>query len=277
MASTASAALLPPPIWAVKSSQAWVGASSRLRIPVPCTTGKGRFLSVDFQVEGGGIFLQSVDFDVMFENEEGAPQRLYGPTRRTTGVQTTLRVPTTGVAYVTFDNSSAWASSALLSYTLLLTADEPSDSRTISKLILGRSLVTRTPTQAETTAEDDLEAEVEEALASAPREQLRLAPGTIETATRDVAAGTRLVVSIEVVQGALSKYDVDFGIMLLPGGDERAEPVRLFGPCRRVTALATSVCVPCDGRAVLSFDNSAMWVSSKQLSYTLTTAEDVEM
>ena len=90
--------------WLEHNKGTWVAAGARLQILVPCTA--GRFLSVQFSVESG----RSCDFDIMFEEaggNEGAV-RLYGPTRRATGVSTVLPLPQDGTAYVTWDNINSW-------------------------------------------------------------------------------------------------------------------------------------------------------------------------
>ena len=90
--------------WLEHNKGTWVAAGARLQILVPCTA--GRFLSVQFSVDSG----RSCDFDIMFEEaggNEGAV-RLYGPTRRATGVSTVLPLPQDGTAYVTWDNINSW-------------------------------------------------------------------------------------------------------------------------------------------------------------------------
>ena len=90
--------------WLEHNKGTWVAAGARLQILVPCTA--GRFLSVQFSVDSG----RSCDFDIMFEEaggNEGAV-RLYGPTRRATGISTVLPLAQDGTAYVTWDNINSW-------------------------------------------------------------------------------------------------------------------------------------------------------------------------
>ena len=271
--------------WAVHTSSAWISPSSRLRIPVPCVANECRFLLIEFNVKANGRTLsQHVDFDVMFEGENGEDaQRLYGPSRRTTGVSSCLPLPSTGCAHVTFDNSSAWMQSVELAYTMMLSAEAPEDARTVSKLIAGRTLLTNPSAGVKATSDmpDSAGDEVDQDLAGLAAVHLHVAPGAVETVMRDVAAGSRVVVHFDVVQGSVSKYDIDFGIMFLPDADgdvdDEPDPIRLFGPCRRATTLAASVVAPAPGRAVLSFDNSGMWFSSKALRYRCTVVNDAEM
>ena len=90
--------------WLEHNKGTWVAAGARLQVLVPCTA--GRFLSVEFSVDGG----RSCDFDIMFE-EAGASEgaiRLYGPTRRATSVSTVAPTAQDGTAYVTWDNINSW-------------------------------------------------------------------------------------------------------------------------------------------------------------------------
>ena len=48
---------------------------------------------------------------------------------------------------------------------------------------------------------------------------------------------------------------------------EGAGAIRLFGPCRRATSLSANVRVPGAGVAILGFDNSAAWLSSKTVRF----------
>ena len=93
----------PPATWVVTSNDAWVAASTRLQIPVPCAS-PSRYLSVEFAVLSGTC----IDFDVMHEATDETATRLYGPSRRAKSVRTCVPIPSEGVAYVTFDNVSSW-------------------------------------------------------------------------------------------------------------------------------------------------------------------------
>ena len=75
-------------------------------------------------------------------------------------------------------------------------------------------------------------------------------------------APPRLNVSFDVVEGR----DIDFGIMLVPDGEEAA--IALYGPSRRCTKLQTSIPVPATGAVHLGFDTSYTWISSKLVRYT---------
>lgn len=211
--------------WVVQSQSAWISPASRLRIPVPCT-GANKHLSLDFNVLTGG----SVDFDVMLEDEEGEATRLYGPSRRTKGVQSCLPLASSGVAHVTFDNFSSWATAVEVCYTLRITSDAPAEAHTVSRLVLGRRVLT----DAETDDSDDDDERWHRACTDQPPVELLVAPGDVESVTREVAAGARIVASVEVVQGRVWRYDIDFGIVLRPNGSSAKEDcMRLLGPCRR--------------------------------------------
>ena len=64
----------------------------------------------------------------------------------------------------------------------------------------------------------------------------------------------------------LEGRDIDFGIMLVPEGEEAG--IALYGPSRRCTKLQTSIPVPATGEVHLGFDTSYTWISSKLVRYS---------
>jgi hypothetical protein len=203
-------------------------------------------------------------------------------------VMSCLRLPETDthvpppIAHVVFDNFTSWATAVEVSYTLWLTDSEPADTGTVSRLILGRQVLSVDATGgAPDGTDDDAAAQAADDLDGQVAVELIIEPGNTRTVERAVRPGDRVVVQLEVEQGRLARYDIDFGIMLLPEPDEHGTtdddgPIRLFGPCRRATSLTASVPVPCSGRAILSFDNSGMWISSKVVRYCLQVVSDEE-
>ena len=143
-------------------------------------------------------------------------------------------------------------------YTFRLTREEPADATTSAEMRFNRRVAAD---EASAAAQAEREAGADDValgLADVPQQQLRIAAGALEQIELDGVAGAQLTASFEVVRGR----DVDFGIMLVRpsrDGDGHAaaeEAIRLFGPCRRATGLATTVLVPEAGRVVLTFDNS---------------------
>jgi len=250
------------PLWQVESQSAWIAPSSKLAIPVPVADDV-KFLALEFQVLAGSC----IDFDIMLENpEEDTAARLYGPTRRATSVRTVLPLPNAGIAHVTFDNISSWLTSVQIKYTLKMSAEEPSEQLTISRMRFG-DMIGRDGRLAAQEAQEEEEEEEEARLAlkDAKPCELKISPGTTEEVELRVDEATHMYVSVDVISGR----DIDFGIMHVPhttGGDEPA-PTRLFGPCRRATNLSANVLVPSAGTVVLGFDNSGMWISSKKVRF----------
>jgi hypothetical protein len=255
-----------PSMWLVESKAAWISPSSVLRIPVPCFRG-ARFLSLEFEVTRGGY----VDFDVMLESEdEKSASRLYGPSRRAHSVRTCLPLPHPGVAFVTFDNISSWITPVQLKYTLRLTADEPAEQATLSRLrfgnVIGHSSQQSAPQWQE---EEEEEEEVRRALAASERVETTVASGAMEEVEMRVQGKTSMYVSVDVEGGR----DIDFGIVFLPEQPEPADeqeeprPHRLFGPCRRATNLSANVAIPGPGTVVLGFDNSGSWVRPRKVFF----------
>ena len=205
-----------PPLWETHSRAIWVSPGVVLRIPVP-TTRESRFLGLDFEVIKGGY----VNFDVMLETEDGeSATRLYGPSRRAHSVKTCLPLPHAGVAHVTFDNISAWVSSVCIRYTLTLTAEEPEEQVTLSRLrfgnVIGQSSLQSQAEAAAAEAEEEEEEEVRRALSAAELVETTVAAGALEEIPIFVPEKGHIYISFDVAKGR----DVDFGVMLLPEGTQ---------------------------------------------------------
>jgi len=238
-----------------QSQSAWIAPGARLQIPVPMAKA-GRLLSVEFEVISG----LDVDFDIMLEGEDGNAIRLYGPTRRARGVHAVIEIPMNGDVYVTFDNISAWFSHKHVSYTLCFTQSSDAEVMSSSRMRFGKALVQKPKSAAD---EDEAAIPVE-----GPMNELRVAAGTQEEVTAAVVKGQRLNVSFDVLEGR----DIDFGIMLLPEGEET--PISIYGPSRRATKLQTSIPVPATGTVHLGFDTSYTWISSKLVRYSVAASAD---
>ena len=100
------------------------GAARRVGVPVAA----GQRLNLSFSVLRGG----DVDFSIVLVPEAGGasdgtqpePERLYGPTRRVTMLQTSLIVPKKGSVYLAFDASGAWFRGKAVQYAVECVNDE---------------------------------------------------------------------------------------------------------------------------------------------------------
>ena len=173
----------------IESQSAWIAPSSKLEILVPVNE-NAKFLFLEFQVLAGSC----IDFDVMLEQPaDESAVRLYGPSRRAHSVRTVLPLPNTGIAYATFDNISSWLTSVQLKYTLRLSAEEPEEQATFSRLRFG-DLVGRDGRRAEAEAREEEEEEelARAALADAKPCEIKLAAGAQEEVELRVEASTHM-------------------------------------------------------------------------------------
>jgi hypothetical protein len=251
------------PSWSASSKGSWVSPGTTLQVPVP-HSGEGGFLLIDFEVLDG----TDIDFDVMFEDEDEIAVRLYGPTRRARQVKAAVPLPSSGVAYATFDNFGSWFTKKRVRYSLQL-AHRPPDGHQNSSSLRFNKGVTPAPPE----APPEMEAEVDDPLdyigegqPSAPIKTLLVSPGSHEDVPVDVAAGARLLVSMEVVSGR----DIDFAISL----ETENGPIRVFGPCRRSTKLLCNVVVPQAGRVHMGFDSTGTWFKTKEVKYAYQVLND---
>lgn len=96
-----------------------VDAGKMEEVAVECAAGARMHIS--FSVLSGS----DVDFGVMLvPRDGGAPIRLYGPTRRSAELHTSLPVPVAGTCYLGFDASSSWVRSKQIRYAVECRADE---------------------------------------------------------------------------------------------------------------------------------------------------------